>query len=103
MQINRNQSGTNNWYQKFGANEENIIVNPLLVDVTDWYYGCFPATAPALEIGFLDGYETPQIFIANLPTQGTQFTNDQLQYKVKFVFGGKPIDFRPVGKEVVAG
>lgn len=103
MQINRNQSGTNNWYQKFGANEENIVVNPLLTDVTDWYYGCFPATAPALEIGFLDGYETPQIFIANLPTQGTQFTNDQLQYKVKFVFGGKPIDFRPVGKEVVAG
>jgi hypothetical protein len=103
MQINRNQSGTNNWYQKFGANEENIVVNPLLTDVTDWYYGCFPASAPFLEIGFLDGYETPQIFIANLPTQGTQFTNDQLQYKVKFVFGGKPIDFRGVGKEVVAG
>lgn len=103
MQINRNQSGTNNWWQKFGANEENIIVNPLLTDVTDWYYGCFPATAPHLEIGFLDGYDTPQIFLANLPTQGTQFSNDQLQYKVKFVFGGKPIDFRPVGKEVVAG
>jgi hypothetical protein len=103
MQINRNQSGTNNWYQKFGANEENVIVNPLLTDVTDWFYGCFPATAPFLEIGFLDGYDTPQIFLANLPTQGTQFTNDQLQYKVKFVFGGKPIDFRGVGKEVVAG
>ena len=103
MQINRNQSGTNNWYQKFGANEENIIVNPLLTDVTDWYGGCLPASAPFLEIGFLDGYETPQIFIANLPTQGTQFTNDQLQFKVKFVFGGKPIDFRGVFKEVVAG
>jgi hypothetical protein len=101
MQINRNMSGTNNWYGKFGENDENVIVNPLLTDVTDWYYGTL--SAPFLEIGFLDGYQTPQIFIANVPNQGTQFTNDQLQYKVKFVFGGKPIDFRGVGKEVVVG
>jgi hypothetical protein len=102
-QINNNMSGTNNWYQQFGANGERIIVNPLLTDVTDWYYFCDPSIAPFLEIGFLDGYQTPQIFIADLATQGTQFTNDQIQYKVKFVFGGKPIDFRGVGKEVVAG
>jgi hypothetical protein len=101
LQINRSMSSTNGWYGKFGANDENIIVNPLLTDVTDWYYGTF--SAPFLEIGFLDGYQTPQIFIANVPNQGTQFTNDQLQYKVKFVFGGKPIDFRGVGKQVVVG
>jgi hypothetical protein len=100
-QINNNMTGTNNWYQRFGPNGENIIVNPLLTDVTDWYGGTFQA--PFLEIGFLDGYQTPQIFIANLPTQGTQFTNDQLQYKVKFVFGGDIIDFRGAFKEVVAG
>lgn len=99
MQINRNMTGTNNWYNKFGDNEENIIVNPLLTDTNDWYGGTF--SAPFLEIGFVDGYQTPQIFIANLPTQGTQFTNDQLQYKVKMAFGGKPIDFRGVFKEVV--
>jgi hypothetical protein len=101
MQINRNMLATNNWYNKFGDGEQNIIVNPLLTDVNDWYGGSMPANAPFLEIGFLDGYETPQIFLANLPTQGTQFTNDQLQYKVKFVFGGKPIDFRGTFKEVV--
>lgn len=101
MQINRNMTGTNNWYDKFGDNEDNIIVNPLLADTNDWYFGTMPANAPFLEIGFLDGYEAPQIFLANLATQGTQFTNDQLQFKVKFVFGGKPIDFRGVGKEVV--
>jgi hypothetical protein len=104
MQINRNMTATNNWYDKFGENEENIIVNPLLAEanVHSWYFGTFPVNAPFLEIGFLDGYQTPQLFIANLPTQGTQFTNDQLQYKAKFVFGGKPIDYRGVGKEVVA-
>jgi hypothetical protein len=103
MQINRNMTGTNNWYQKFGENEDNIIVNPLLTDVTDWYGGCFPATAPFLEIGFLDGYQVPQVYLANSQTVGAQFTNDQLQFKVKFVFGGKPIDFRSVFKETVAG
>jgi hypothetical protein len=102
-QINNNQTGTNSWYQMFGADGERIVVNPLLTDVTDWYYYCDPTIAPFLEVGFLDGFDTPQIFLANLPTQGTQFTNDQLQYKVKFVFGVKPIDFRGVGKEVVAG
>jgi hypothetical protein len=100
--INRNMTGTNSWVDKFGENEENIIVNPLLTDVNDWYGGTLPNNAPFLEIGFLDGYQTPQLFIANLPTQGTQFTNDQLQYKAKFVFGGKPIDYRGVFKEVVA-
>ena len=102
MQINRNMTGTNNWYNKFGDNEQNVIVNPLLTDTNDWYGGSMPVNAPFLEIGFLDGYQTPQLFIANLPTQGTQFTNDQLQYKAKFVFGGKPIDYRGVYKEVVA-
>ena len=102
-QINNNMTGTNNWYQQFGANGERILVNPLLTDVTDWYYYCDPTIAPFLEIGFLDGYDMPQLYLANLPTQGTQFTNDELQYKAKFVFGGKPIDFRGVGKEVVAG
>ncbi len=101
MQINRNMTGTNNWFDKFGENEENIIVNPLLTDTNDWYGGCFPSSAPFLEIGFLDGYQMPQILIANLPTQGTRFTNDQLQYKAKFVFGGKPIDFRGTFKEAV--
>jgi hypothetical protein len=99
MQINRNMLATNNWYAKFGQNEENIIVNPLLTATATWYGGTMPNNAPFLEIGFLDGYETPQIFLANLPTQGTQFTNDQLQFKVKFVFGGKPIDFRGVFKD----
>ncbi|ABF42412.1 hypothetical protein Acid345_3411 [Candidatus Koribacter versatilis Ellin345] len=102
MQINRNDTGTNNWYQRFGANNERIFVNELLTDTNDWYAGCFPSYAPVLEVGFLDGIETPQIFLANQPTVGVTFSNDQIQYKVKSVFGGKPVDFRPIFKAVVA-
>jgi hypothetical protein len=101
LDINGVNAVGNHFYQYFGANNERIIVNPLLTDVNDWYGFSDPAAAPFLEIGFLDGYRTPQIFIANLATQGTSFTNDQIQYKVKFVFGGAPIDFRGIFKEVV--
>jgi hypothetical protein len=91
----------NPWYKRFGQNGERIIVNELLADTNDWYAGTLPANAPFLEVGYLDGYDSPQIYLANLPTQGTQFSNDQLQYKVKFVFGGDIIDFRGVQKNVV--
>jgi hypothetical protein len=103
-QINQtNTAGSNAFYQRFGANNERIFVNEKLTDVTDWYYGTNQNNAPFLEIGFLDGIENPQIFLANQPTIGTQFTMDELQYKVKMVFNGAIIDFRGVGKNVVAG
>ena len=103
-QINQtNTAGSNAFFQRFGANSERIIVNEKLTDVTDWYYGTKQENAPFLEIGFLDGIKQPQIFLANQPTIGTQFTNDELQYKTKFPFGGAITDFRGVGKNVVAG
>ncbi|HEX5413629.1 MAG TPA: hypothetical protein VFZ27_17415 [Terriglobia bacterium] len=106
FQINNNDDGTNSWFSRLGVVNNGqapagIIVNELLSDANDWYWGAFPSEAPFLEIGFLDGIEQPQILLANLATQGTMFTNDQIQYKVKFVFGGDIIDFRPVGKNVV--
>jgi hypothetical protein len=104
IQINQtNTAGSNAFFQRFGANNERIVVNEKLTDVTDWYYGTNQNNAPFLEIGFLDGIENPQIFLANQPTIGTQFTNDELQYKVKHVFAGAITDYRGVGKNVVAG
>jgi hypothetical protein len=96
-QINNNMTGTNNWYQRLGTNAakpEGIIVNELLSSATRWWAGCLPSEAPGLEIGYLDGIQEPQLFMASDPTVGLRFTNDQIVYKSKFVFGGKPIDFR---------
>ena len=101
-QINQtNTAGSNAFFQRFGVNNERIYVNEKLTDGNDWYYGTKQENAPFLEIGFLDGIENPQIFLANQPTIGTQFTMDELQYKVKMVFNGAVIDFRGVGKNVV--
>lgn len=98
FQLNNNMTGTNNWYERLGTNHaapENLIVNELLSSSTRWWVGCFPAEAPGIEIGYLDGIQEPQLIIANDPTVGLRLTNDQIVYKSKFVFGGKPVDFRP--------
>jgi hypothetical protein len=97
----------NPFYQRFGPAgtgkqaPPGIIVNELLADTNDWYYGVDNTDVPVLEIAYVDGISTPQIFLADLQTQGTQFTNDQIQYKTKFPFGGAILDFRGAGKSVV--
>ncbi|HWR37016.1 MAG TPA: hypothetical protein VN622_14230 [Clostridia bacterium] len=102
IQINQNNEGTNPFFHRFGANNERIIVNELMTDANDWYYGADKNEAPCIEIAFLDGVEEPQILIANDPRIGLMLTNDQIVYKVKGGFGGDVIDFRGIGKNVVA-
>ncbi|SRR6266568_704094 len=92
----------NPWYHRFGEKNERIFVNSELTDANDWYYGTDKSNAPCLEVGFLDGNQEPQIVIANDPRVGKMFTSDQIQYKVKWAFGGVITDFRGVGKNVVA-
>jgi hypothetical protein len=97
----------NPFYKRFGepgsgANApKGVVVNELLTDTNDWYFGVDVSEVPALEIAYLDGIASPQIFLADLQTQGTQFTNDQIQYKSKFAFGGTILDYRGVGKAAV--
>lgn len=97
----------NPFYERFGergsgANApKGVIVNELLTDTNDWYYGVDVSEVPALEIAYLDGIANPQIFLADIQNQGTQFTNDQIQYKAKFAFGGAIVDYRGVGKSTM--
>ena len=88
----------NPWYHAFGVNNEGIIENELLEYANDWFWGCFPTECPCVEIGFLGGYETPQMYINNNPSNGSvPFSKDEIQYKVKQVYGGNVIDYRGVG------
>jgi hypothetical protein len=88
----------NPWYHKFGVNDEGIIENELLQYANDWFFGCFPTECPCIEVGFLGGFETPQMYINNNPSNGSvPFSKDEIQYKVKHVYGYANIDFRGVG------
>lgn len=87
-----------------------LAVNPYIPIVaatadgnTSWYLFADPANGrPALELGFLRGYEQPQIFMKSPnatrvgggavdPMDG-DFDTDSIQYKVRHVFGGSRID-----------
>jgi len=88
----------NPFFHAFGANNEGMIENELLTYANDWYYGCFASEVPVVEVGFLGGFETPQMYINNNPANGSvPFTKDEIQYKVKHVYGAGILDFRGVG------
>jgi hypothetical protein len=72
---------------------------------TSWFLIADPASGrPALEIGFLRGHDTPEIFMKEAnsirvgggaidPSQG-DFEADAVTYKIRHVFGGAREDFR---------
>ena len=94
----------NNWMK----GRVTLAVNPYLpiVNTTNgnsaWYLHANPGVGrPAMEMGFLRGYETPQIFIKMPNSQmvgggvnpmNGDFDTDSIEYKVRHVFGGVQMD-----------
>ena len=71
-------------------------------DANDWALSVDPLDIPTIEIGFLDGQEEPELFVQDNPTQGSLFTNDQILYKIRHIYGGNALDYRGLYKAVVA-
>jgi len=71
-----------------------LIVPEHWTSATAWYLLADPTEYPTIEVGFLDGQEEPEIWVANQPTVGTMFSDDKLQYKVRHIYGYIPLDFR---------
>lgn len=99
-----------NLFQR-GTNNDKTFVQSLLptilpvwywTDANDWCTAADPKDIPGLEIGFLDGQEAPEMFVQDLPNAGSLFTNDQITYKVRHIYGGNVTDFRGFTKAVVA-
>jgi hypothetical protein len=71
-------------------------------DVNDWVVSANLADIPMIEIGFLDGNEEPEMFIQDNPLVGSMFTNDEVTYKIRHIYGGNVMDYRGLYKSVVA-
>lgn len=58
-----------------------------------WYLAADPSQIDLLEVGFFRGRQMPETFMLD---QGSdlEFSNDSTAVKVRFIFGGTPIDFR---------
>lgn len=74
-------------------------ITPVTVDYwTDtndcWVTGSV-ADQPMIEIGFLNGREEPELFVQDTPNVGSLFSNDQITYKIRHIYGGGVMDFRP--------
>lgn len=65
-----------------------VITVDYWTDATDWVTVASPDRFPVLEIDFLDGREEPELFVQDNPSVGSMFTNDQLTYKIRHVYGG---------------
>jgi hypothetical protein len=85
----------------FGQQSERIIVSPLLSDANDWYVFANVQEAPTVEVGFLQGKQEPEFFLADNPTVGSVFTSDKIKYKVRHEHEAVVIDYRGAYKEVV--
>lgn len=100
-----NQLRTANWLR----NRVNVVVNPWLpiIDTTSgstaWYLiASTMAGRPAMEVGFLRGYEQPQVFVkapdsmrvggGMAPVEDGDFATDSIRHKVRHVLGGTLMD-----------
>jgi hypothetical protein len=63
-------------------------------DADNWYLTADPMEYPTIEIGFLHGKEEPELFVSDLPTQGSYFTNDQIKFKIRHEYDGDILDHR---------
>lgn len=99
---------TSNWLR--GQGIVNAVTNFYLPVVsttngdTSWYLMASPAAGrPAMEIGFLIGHESPEIFRQSpnamrvgsnglIDPMNGSFENDSIHYKVRHVFGGAIFD-----------
>jgi hypothetical protein len=110
---NRVTSGSNTQDLEIGnwlSSQIQVVVNPWLPIIdksanaaTTWYLLPSPSIArPALTMGFLRGYETPDLRMkadtgmrvggGNIPAEEGSFDTDDIQYRIRHVVGGTTLD-----------
>lgn len=80
----------------------NIVPVWYWTDANDWALFADPMDSQVFELGFLDGQQEPQLFVQDVPNVGSMFTNDEITYKIRHIYGGDVIDHRGADKSVVA-
>jgi hypothetical protein len=84
---------TNNDPNFAQVNAPTVHVANYWTDPTDWFATADNAQVPLIELGFY-GSEDPEIFVQDQPNQGSLFSNDQIKYKIRHIYGGAVRDVR---------
>lgn len=75
----------------------------LLTDATDWGLLLPPSVADMVEMGYLNGRQEPEMFVADTPQSEQVFVADKIRHKIRHEYAGAVIDYRSGYKGVVAG
>jgi hypothetical protein len=66
----------------------------LLTDTTDWGMALPPDVVEHTEMGYLNGREEPEFFVADTPQAEQVFVADKIRYKIRHEYAGVPVDYR---------
>jgi hypothetical protein len=83
------------------AGKVNPVINPLFTDANDWGLILPPTIADIVEMGYLNGRQEPELFLADSPQSEQVFIADKTRYKIRHEYAGAEIDYRPGYKAVV--
>lgn len=74
----------------------------LLTDANDWGLILPPNVGDIVEMGYLNGRQEPEMFLADSPQSEQVFVADKIRHKVRHEYAGAVIDCRTGYKAVVA-
>lgn len=77
------------------------IVVDYWTDADNYFLTASVDQAPMIEIAFLGGREEPELFVQDAPNQGSLFANDLITYKIRHIYGGGVLDYRPFAGGIV--
>ena len=73
----------------------------LLTDANDWGLLMPPSAVDMVEMGYLNGRQEPEMFVADTPQSEQVFVADKIRHKIRHEYAGAVIDFRSGYKGVV--
>jgi len=74
---------------------EIIVIDYWTTHTTWWFMVADPNLVPTIEVGFLNGKDTPELFF-EAPNSGSGYTADKVYLKIRFIFGYAVADHRGV-------
>jgi hypothetical protein len=61
-----------------------------------------PEVADMIEMGYLNGREEPELFVADTPQSEQVFVADKIRHKIRHEYAGAAIDYRTGYGAIVA-
>lgn len=102
MAAESSKAATEPSYSRSRVGLDTLIVAPYWTDANNWWLVANPMEIPTIEVGFYQGRQEPELFVADQPSVGSMFTADKIDYKIRFIFGVAVLDYRGFYGGIVA-